>query len=123
MGCKPSKKATKEVPKFLPRRVNSYEKGTVQDCSMQLTLKTDRPIEEIDTELYLTIGQIRDHLYRNYNLQGVRLIYEGRELDNDESTLADYGFISGTRGIIDIVELVTGRLPVRIRNDSDRENF
>ena len=111
MGCKPSKKATKEAQREF------------EHFSAQLILKTDRPIEEIDTELHLTIGQIRDHLRRNYNLQNVRLIYEGRELDNDESTLADCGFISGTRGIIEIGELVAGGLPVRIRNDSDREDF
>ena len=70
-------------------------------------------IDQIDSELHLTIGQIRLHLYDNFEFQRVRLHYNGEELDNDNNTLADYGWTGG----------LCGRIIVKVMRDNDERNI
>ena len=62
----------------------------------RVLLITDRIIDDIDTELYLTIGSIRHYLREKFNLDGLRFFFKHRELENDDMTLEDYGWTSGT---------------------------
>ena len=68
--------------------------------------------DQIDSELHLTIGQIRLHLYDNFGFRRVRLYYNGEELDKN-NTLADYGW---TRGLC-------GRIIVQVMRDNDEWNY
>ena len=63
---------------------------------------TDKIIDEIDTELNLTIGKIRTHLREKFNLHPVQLYYAGRLLDNDEFTLANYNWTNDMIGKIEV---------------------
>ena len=72
----------------------------------QVTLVQDNSdktiIEQIDTEPHLTIGQIRAHLCRQLNANHVDLKHNDRLLDNDNNTLADYGWVPGECGTITV---------------------
>ena len=85
--------------------------------STRVTLVNDNleqeVIDQIDSELHLTIGQIRLHLYDNFEFRQVRLIYDGQQLENDNNTLAEIGW---TRGLC-------GRIIVQIIRDDDERNI
>ena len=70
----------------------------------QVTLvhnNSDRTIiDQIDTEPHLTIRQIREYLCQKLNANTVHLTYKDTTLDNDNFTLADYGWRSGECGTI-----------------------
>ena len=63
---------------------------------------TDKIIDEIDTELNLTIGKIRTYLREKFNLHPVQLFYGGCLLDNDEFTLANYNWTNDMSGKIEV---------------------
>ena len=52
-------------------------------------------IDQVDTELHATTGQIRTHLCVKLNVPRVRLLSNGTELDDDEKSLADYYWLIG----------------------------
>ena len=74
-------------------------------CAVSLRYEGDI-IDEIDTELHLTIGQIRQYLQNNFNLRGVQLYFRGLLLNNDAFTLADYDW---TNGMCEEIEVRTWR--------------
>ena len=64
---------------------------------------------EIDTETSVTIGSIYRYIEKEFTKSFVgsryRLYYENQALNNHELTLADYGWINGTVGTIDVIEV------------------
>ena len=80
---------------------------TQSSVSVELVkLPHDGYLDFIDTGLHLTIGQIRQHLRKNFDMPRVRLVYNGRELTDDSRNLADYGWTSGECGKIKIQDTV-----------------
>ena len=61
-------------------------------------------LDRLDTEPTVTIGAIRQYLIREYPPEGdhttYRLYYNNQCLDNDNLTLADYGWAIGMSGTI-----------------------
>ena len=64
-------------------------------------------IDQIDSELHVTIGQIRRYLHDKFNVTQVRLYFRGQFLDDDNQTLQDYGWTSDFDGTIS-VQIVGG---------------
>ena len=59
-------------------------------------------IDEINTELNLTIGQIRANLREKFNLHPVQLFHGDCLFDNDEFTLANYNWTNDMSGKIEV---------------------
>ena len=59
-------------------------------------------IDQIDTEPHLTIRQIRDFVRQRLNVNRVQLTFRNRILNNDNETLADYGWSPGECGTITV---------------------
>ena len=84
---------------------------TREDCEIRLevTCLNAETTEYIDTEISVTVGAIRDYVERKYNQNYPfwrftlywTLFYEGQRLENDNMTLADYGWENGTIGTIE----------------------
>ena len=79
----------------------------IQSCGYGYT--SYKVLDQIDTETTVTIGSIRRYAIGVLCLQcrnGPRydLYYQNRRLDNDNWTLADYGWVSGTSGTIILKE-------------------
>ena len=83
--------------------VRNFEK---RQKSNQITLVEDNieeaVIDQIDSELHLTIGQIRSHLMRTLDATEIRLLFRNRLLDDNDKTLADYDWTSGFCGSITV---------------------
>ena len=94
------------APELPPPYEDVVRKDAVIIAQNQVTLVHDNPeetiIERIDTEPHLTIRQIREWLRERLNARQVELRYQGRELNNDNDTLADSGWTPGECGIITV---------------------
>ena len=116
LGIKPSKSSetNHERPSDPPpeyeektgqtERIDESETFEYIIAQNQVTLVHNNPdrtiIDQIDTEPYLSIRQIREYLCQKLNANTVNLSYKNTALDNDNLTLADYGWRSGECGTI-----------------------
>ena len=73
-------------------------------------------MDEIDTETSVTIRALLNYVEANFpracpNQTRYQLQYNGQDLENLDSTLADYGWVNGTIGKIIVYEQWTDPVP------------